>query len=261
MKTCSVVLLLAVASYAKPSNRIVGGEDALVHEFPYQVSLQLRNPVSGLSRHFCGGTILNNSYVLTAAHCKLKREDIQDIRVIAGAHNFSNKTGFEQTSSVEKFVNHPEYTEGVGPDDIAVIKLSMPFNFTDNVQAANLPESDLNATGMATLSGWGYISTDYTDVRPKVLQKAELEIFDDQQCRKLYTTVYEDTNLCAGHLPGVPNACKGDSGGPLAQTEDLNTYVIGVVSWGYYPCGARNRPTVFAEVAHYVDWIKEQMEE
>nr|QII57732.1 allergen Cul o 14 [Culicoides obsoletus] len=237
----SITVFLFVTFASASKNRIVGGMDAIPHEFPYLISLQYMDVNE--SHHFCGGTIIKDNYVLTAAHC-IRKDDafISKVQVVAGAHDFLNKNGHEQTRTIASRVMHENYKGGVGPYDIGIIKLSSPFKLNKKVKVATLPPANFNATGLARISGWGYISEDYSDIRPKVLQKGMMKILNDTRCRELWgkESMYHDTNICANQIKGLTAVCKGDSGGPLSQKlAGFVEYVIGVTSWAHYPCNKK----------------------
>lgn len=165
MKLLTFLISIAAfaAVYANPIQRVVGGVDARLHEIPYQISIQLRG------QHRCGGSILNEFYVLTAAHC-IVPEGSPDSVVVAGVHNLTHANGKEQTRVVEKWIGHKSYQGGVGPYDIALIKVSKPFVFNRAVQKISLPKEGEYPTGKATVSGWGSTSRVDLPSFPDVLQ-------------------------------------------------------------------------------------------
>lgn len=196
---------------------------SLCSEFPYQISLQRNH-----GDHFCGGSIISEIWVVTAAHCHLD----EPIEVVAGEHDFSRETGREQRRNVVEFTVHENYDGSVGPDDIAVVKMDNPLEFNKYVQPINLPEAHTYPKGRALLSGWGSISR-RPGVYPNILQKANLPIHPQSKCKELWEgSPYADTNVCAGPLSGSQASCSGDSGGPLAQKSDDVFTLVGVVSWG-----------------------------
>lgn len=147
--------------YANPIQRVVGGEDATLHEFPYQISI--RSP-SG--EHHCGGSILNENYILTAAHCIVP----EGSSVVAGAHNLSEPNTHEQARKIEKFIGHEKYPGSVSPYDIALIKVSEPFVFNTFVSNIELPKRGEYPNGKAILSGWGSTSGGLFPIFPDILQ-------------------------------------------------------------------------------------------
>ncbi|XP_063695811.1 trypsin-like [Culicoides brevitarsis] len=238
-------------SHSYGQERIVGGVNAKPNEFPYQVSLQ-RNENS----HFCGGSILSELWVVTAAHCKLD----EPMEVVAGEHDFKEETGREQRRNVVEFITHENYGGSVGPDDIAVVRIDEPLKMNDYVQPINLPQPNTYPQGRAILSGWGSISR-IPGVYPNILQKANMPIHSQSTCKRLWTnSPYADTNVCAGPLLGSSSSCSGDSGGPLAQKTDNEFTLVGIVSWGQIPCGTPLKPGVFVEVSQYIDWISQHTE-
>lgn len=263
------VAFLLVASLALVSSRathkIVGGDEAEAHEFPYQISLQW-NFNDGVTEgfHFCGGSVLNENYVLTAGHCKTSYSNDGFIEVVAAEHDTSVHEGSEQRRLVERFSVHEGYDaiQGVAPNDIAVIRVDKPFQLNDKVKAVQLPKQLEQFEGDVTLSGWGSMSTTFTPEYPDVLRKVDLPLVPYNKCHALwdFESVLVESNVCAGPIDGSKSACSADSGGPLVkQSGDGEVTQVGVVSWGAVPCGAPRRPTVFAGVAHYVDWIEQQL--
>lgn len=260
------IIFLAVAALAfgaSPSalrprvsfsnGRIVGGQDASVGEFPYQVSLQL--VILVISSHSCGGSIISPTTILTAAHCITEVPNIGYYKAVAGDHNLNVEEGTEQGIRVDKSIVHPDYQGGVAPNDVAVMLLRSPLTFNARVGPIALPTPGAIPQGQAVLSGWGSVSTSLLPTLPAVLQTALVPIVPMEECKAAVGSEapLASTNVCTGPLTGGLSACSGDSGGPLAQ----NGTVIGIVSWGYIPCGSVNAPSVFTRVSAFVDWIKE----
>uniref|UniRef100_A0A336LHA7 CSON013640 protein n=1 Tax=Culicoides sonorensis TaxID=179676 RepID=A0A336LHA7_CULSO len=147
------------------SERIVGGVNAKPNEFPYQISLQK------YEQHFCGGSIISETWVVTAAHCKIDG----DIVVVAGDHDLSKETGREQKRNVVLFIVHEGFQGGVSQDDIALVKMHEPLNFDQYVKPINLPSPHTYPKGRAVASGWGSISRQ-PGTYPDILQKTSMPI-------------------------------------------------------------------------------------
>lgn len=263
--TVAYLLVTSVALVSSRSTpKIVGGEVATPHEFPYQVSLQWNfNDGKLAPMHFCGGSILNENFVLTAAHCKTKYSDDGFIEVVAAEHDVAAVEGPEQRRLVRRFSIHEGYDaiQGVSPDDIAVIRVDTPFVLNDKVKAIQLPKQLEHFEGDVVLSGWGSISNTSTPNYPDRLRKVVLPLVDFEQCYQLWgsDSVLVQSNVCAGPIDGSKSACSADSGGPLVKQSGDEVTQVGVVSWGAVPCGTPERPTVFVGVAWYIDWIEQQL--
>ncbi|XP_070150766.1 transmembrane protease serine 9-like [Polyergus mexicanus] len=239
--------------------KITDGEDATPGEFPYQVSIRWGIPPVIPLKHACGGSILNESYVLTAAHCVLK---YGKLKVLAGKHHISKNEDTQQEVAVEKAFVYEDYPGGVAPYDIAILKLKTPLIFNERVSAVFLPQQNEIRTGNAVLSGWGSISKNLRPVLPDALQKVTVPLLDNLSCLNKFPNniigkkpeLY-DSQICTDSV-GEVSACSGDSGGPLVQFENNTPIQIGIVSWGVLPCGVNHVPSVYTRVASYVDWIK-----
>lgn len=139
--------------------------------------------------------------------------------------------------------------------------MSEPLVLNEFVKAIDLPVAGTVSSGEAIVSGWGLADIGSSLIIPDILQKLTVPIIPHAECSALLTsignTLLLPENLCTGQLNGVggQGVCSADSGGPLIQD---NT-VIGIVSWGFVPCGTPNRPSVFATVADYIDWIQTNM--
>uniref|UniRef100_U5EP40 Putative trypsin-like serine protease n=1 Tax=Corethrella appendiculata TaxID=1370023 RepID=U5EP40_9DIPT len=263
-----LVISLAITSglslYSlEADHKIVGGSNAEPNQYPYQISLQwnFNETVANPRRpfHFCGGSVINANWILTAAHCKVANlSEFGFIEVVAGEHHLAFNDTTEQRRQVDRFILHESYGGGVGPNDIAVIKVNESFVLNENVTRINFPERDSIPSGNATLTGWGSMSITERPNAPNILQTVRLPIIEYEECSNLWnTTQLAASNVCAGELNGSKSGCKGDSGGPLVQTDgDLNVVQIGVVSWGSFPCGAEDKPGIFVRVSHFVNWIQ-----
>lgn len=164
------------------------------------------------------------------------------------------KEGSEQAIPVSKIMRRGDYIHSSLSNDVALLKLSRPLTFNDDVQPIQLPQSGHNASGLCLVSGWGY--TNEHGYGSPVLQKAKVPIVSDESCRMSYgAEEIEDSMVCAGVPEGGVDACFGDSGGPLVCSDTGTTYLTGVVSSGL-GCARPGFPGIYAEVSYYVNWIK-----
>ena len=242
------------------SERIVGGTDALPHSAPWMITMQYGVVVT---RHICGGSIINTEWVLTAGHCVLAIGPEGIFYIVAGRNSLSSHETSEQIRYVNRslmFV-HEDYNGGVAPHDIALMKVE-PFNFNDFVQPIALPAAGLEHTGNVVLHGWGSTSNTGTPNMPDTLQTVTKPIISLEACAAAFlrnlndTTPLHENNICTGPLTGGISACSGDSGGPISQ----NGEVLGIASWTIIPCGHEDSPTVYCKVSAYIDWIENVIE-
>ncbi|CAN7937925.1 unnamed protein product [Ixodes hexagonus] len=248
-------------------HRIVGGEDAGALEFPWQISLRRQVPFLDIDRgHTCGGSIVNEQFVVTAAHCVDEPLAIPaSYAVVVGDQNINKKDSTEDRIGVLYFRQHPKWDRTTLNHDYAVIRLTRPLNFTGKhkrLMPICLPEKDQSFDGeTCTASGWG-LTKDRTEggsQLPAQLQKVDLPIVPYNVCREDYkavNVVHEDTMICAGPEEGGKAVCQGDSGGPLQCARADGHYVLaGATSWGT-TCAAPKQPGVFSKIATQVDWIR-----
>lgn len=236
--------------------RIVGGQDAEPHSAPWIITMQWG--IGGLTTHLCGGSIIGAHWVVSAAHCLHAVPGFGTWVVIAGRHNIAVTETTEQRRNVERSNSwtHAQYTGGVGPFDIGLIRVEIAFDFNEQVSAIALPIDDHIHSGDVELHGWGSVSTSHFPINPNILQHVKKPIIPIDECDEvLGDSPLHDTNVCTGPLEGGISACSGDSGGPLTQDGEL----VGIVSWGFIPCGSVNAPSVYTRVSAFIDWISENM--
>ncbi|CAF0740169.1 unnamed protein product [Rotaria sordida] len=226
--------------------RIVGGQDAVPHSWPWLVSLQR------YGSHFCGGTLIDNRHVLTAAHCLQDRSMFNSgLTVVAGLHTRSRSNEPQvQRKQVANIVNHPEYNDATNENDIAIIRLASPVQLNSYVNIACLPGKDPVLNNNVMIAGWG--TTSFGGSSPDKLRQANIIIMD--LCKQVYR--YDNNKqLCAGNHQYSKDSCQGDSGGPLMYEVDGKWVVSGVVSYGD-ECAKIYRPGVYARVSYYLPWIE-----
>ena len=238
-------------SYPPFENRIIGGIEARPHSLPWLVSIQY------LRQHICGGTLLDDQHILTAAHCVSGDLFPMSYSIALGAHNLSD---VNQTVPVQKFIFHPDFDENTYDNDIAVIKLQTPISsFTDKIQPTCLLRSKkvYDESNSYLVAGWGAIDTDpFSETRTNELRQIQITIM--KECSTAYPTFDHRKQICAGSKDYSKDSCKGDSGGGLFEKLDdsSNQWVlIGIVSFGR-ECALPDYPGVYIRVNAYYQWIQ-----
>ncbi|XP_026479568.1 trypsin-1-like [Ctenocephalides felis] len=205
--------------------------------------VSLRSP----SGHFCGGTIIKNRFVLTAAHCCIYER--QYLFVVTGSTKLShNSTRFE----VEDIIKHESYDPILVENDVAIIKIKGEFQYSNKTAPILVRNQEtLKPDTSCLVSGWG-TTNEAIKLPSEHLMKVEVNIVEKAQCSKLFAGISSITEamLCASFPGGGRDACSGDSGGPLV----CDGLLTGVVSWGVY-CGHPDYPGVYTNISHYNNWI------
>ncbi|XP_070598216.1 cationic trypsin-3-like [Erythrolamprus reginae] len=229
----------AVAFPIDDDDKIVGGYTCQKHSAPYQVSLNA-------GYHFCGGSIINNQWIVSAAHCFKSR-----IQVRLGEHSLTKDDGSEQYIDSVKVIRHPQYNSLALDNDIMLIKLSKQATLNSRVSAVRLPSGCPSTGATCLISGWGNTLSSGTH-KPDLLQCLNAPILSQSQCTKAYPGQITNNMFCAGFLEGGKDSCQGDSGGPVVCSGVLQ----GIVSWGH-GCAQQGKPGVYTKVCNYVAWIQQ----
>lgn len=242
---------------AAPGTKIVGGEDVTdATSYPWQVAL-LTDPARAFDTQFCGGTLINARWILTAAHCATDGEGKAWPRtfVAAGIINLAGDLSLGEVAEVKKWHVHPGYDDISVDNDIALLELKTPLNLehcglncqpigtvTAATEASLMPEGTA-----AIITGWGDTLSGY----PEVLQYAEIYL---SACTGYPAGAITANMFCAGTAGYDKDTCQGDSGGPLVvRGSDGTPYLAGITSWGD-GCAA-GTPGVYTRVSRYENWI------
>ncbi|XP_056297903.1 transmembrane protease serine 4a isoform X2 [Pseudoliparis swirei] len=227
--------------------RIVGGTDAFIEDWPWQVSLQQGG------HHTCGGSLVSPRWVVTAAHCFTgSKKELSRWRVLSGRTHIGTLGG----SYVDRIILNGDYDPARNDYDIALMRLSSPITVGEVRKPVCLPPKafGLPASASMAVTGWGYLEED-GNVSPS-LQKAFIPLIDQAKCSSpaVYGRAVTQRMMCAGLMEGGVDACQVDSGGPLVYLTASRWHLVGVVSWGV-GCARKGRPGVYCNVEEMLNWI------
>ncbi|XP_067888733.1 chymotrypsin-like elastase family member 2A [Heterodontus francisci] len=279
-----LILCLRAIAASPLSGRVISGQEATPHSWPWQISLQFAYDIDpDFFQHICGGSLISANWVMTAAHCIISTPG--RFAVVLGEHDLEQK-GNEYLRHVQFIITHPGWNPAslANGNDIALVRLAKPAYGTPDVQLANLPANNQILPNGYTcyITGWGLTqhlpvgsrdsTTQWHKSKRKLwpngypsttLQQALLPVVDYATCSSPYwwSTAVNENMICAGG-DGVTSGCQGDSGGPLnCQAADGIWVVQGIVSFGPVYCVIEKKPTVFTRVSAYTDWIFQTMEQ
>jgi hypothetical protein len=233
--------------------KITGGSSTVISDFPWQVYF-----ISGNFR--CGGSIIGNRWIVTAAHCTKDNTGAEipasEMSVVVGVNNPSNPLDGKLYQVSQAIVNSG-FNDQTLLDDIALLELVDTINFANAkpiklVTSTDVAEGAIDPGVMSWVTGWGYIQVN-PNVLPTSLQKVQLPIVSLAQAETVWGTTIPATDLMAGFLNGNKDACNGDSGGPLVVPVLGEYKLAGIVSWGSQNC---NTYGAYTRVSDFIDWIK-----
>lgn len=284
LRLFALLLCITITQHAHSAQaRIIGGKDAdtqwhtvvaLINKATKESAPN--NPV--FQAQFCGGTLLSEEWVVTAAHC-FRNFSASNLEVLVGSHTLDVPANSPLLLQASQIIIHPRYNTNTLENDIALIRLSESAVIGGDIQTAVLSNNDSDDQ-LADLSsynervnalGWGATNPDVNNSDyPLELQEVALDYLSNTSCRSLYLTSGErdpilDTQVCARETAPAPgnsfgeDSCSGDSGGPLFFTQPTvnDSPQIGITSYGY-ECGDSSRPGVYTRVSQFLDWIEDQ---
>ncbi|KAK3531404.1 hypothetical protein QTP70_018201 [Hemibagrus guttatus] len=232
--------------------RIVGGMLQRQGGSPWQALLRNKD-----ENGYCGGTLISQRWVVTAAHCLQETPD----HVTLGDYDKFRRDEDEQRIKVEKVVAHPHFHDYTFDSDIALLYLAEPVVFSSVVSPVCLPNAHLakrlekpGENGLVT--GWG--ATRYLGRASRFLMKVSLPVVDQKDCMDSTDQVITDNMFCAGFLHAEKDACSGDSGGPFVVNYRGTWFLTGVVSWGEQ-CAANGKYGVYTRISNFLHWIGDEM--
>lgn len=247
-------------------SRIVGGEVASNRDWPWQVGLQTEDD----DFIFCGGSLINREWVLTAAHCIYRNNPSRQgcvppfpgLRVILGEFDVENIDGHEVQKTISEVCMHHAYDHSIYNNDIALLRFSTPLpGFNETMSPVCLPTASSSFPPGTTCSvtGWGKTSQSGPGVS-KQLRVAHVPIINHATCREQYWNrtgdIVTDKMICAGYQEGKVDSCKGDSGGPFVCKEGGRHILVGATSWGV-GCAQPGQPGVYTDIKDFLGWIQD----
>ncbi|XP_054650937.1 coagulation factor X isoform X4 [Dunckerocampus dactyliophorus] len=234
------------------SPRIVGGTLEKPGGSPWQVLIRR---VDGYG--FCGGTLVSDRWVLSAAHCFQQRAH----HVTIGDYDKQRKDPGEQMIKVQQVLIHPYFHSFTLDSDIALLYLARPIVRGPTAIPACLPDPHLSTyllqgDNRGVVTGWG--TTKYLGRSSRFLRKVALPVVSHHSCSLSSEQVITDNMFCAGYLKASSDACSGDSGGPFVVNYRGTWFLTGIISWGE-ECAASGKYGVYTRLGNFLTWIRTTM--
>ncbi|KOB66470.1 Trypsin-1, partial [Operophtera brumata] len=236
--------------------RIVGGMETSISLYPYNVAIS-RN-----GKHWCGGSVIDEQWVLTAGHCLEMAYDgnkykLQPFVVRAGT-SFHNRGGYQ--ARINKVFFPKKYVPGAADYDYSLMRLDRPLPIGRNIAVLNLPSKEYATKegDILIVTGWGstdvgnFIVSGFGNI-PDRVRFVPVPIMALEECQKSYRFYITNRMVCAGYATGGKDACNHDSGGPAVRDGVL----IGIVSFGGKQCGDPRSPGVYSRVAEVTEWVEQ----
>ncbi|XP_044841351.1 granzyme H-like [Mauremys mutica] len=245
-----ILILLPVAFLLPPgagAGEIIGGWEAQPHSRPYMASLKIQR---GNKSVRCGGFLVSENFVLTAAHCNGDK-----IIVVLGAHDITNEERSQQVITVSRAYPHQDYDKESHNNDIMLLELAERAKLNRWVGTIALPCANerVKPGAVCSVAGWGGTSTE-CESTPARLQEVDVVVMQDAACLRNPNGPYHNYNsssmMCVGDPKMGKDSWKGDSGGPLVCGKTAQ----GVVSWG-----PPTPPGVYVKVSTFIPWIRATM--
>uniref|UniRef100_A0A182MDB7 Peptidase S1 domain-containing protein n=1 Tax=Anopheles culicifacies TaxID=139723 RepID=A0A182MDB7_9DIPT len=240
---------------------IVGGEQSKHGEFPHQALLGYPKRSDPTDFEFlCGGTLISEQHVLTAAHCFSDRDPTV---VRLGEYDTTYWAYDELQLKVDRIRRHPRYARTQPYNDIALIRLESPVQLSKHIRPACLWASEYRTESKLIASGFGRRDFFDTELSP-TLMKVQLDEFPREDCTRYFRRLrkgLQPGQLCVGSGSSDKDTCQGDSGGPLQLVTNETTctyHVVGITSLGG-ACAYAKSYGIYTEVAHYIDWIEDNV--
>lgn len=275
----AIFALGLIASRLTQANLLItNGQDVLLSDFPWQVSLQQKQ-----GPHFCGGSIISSRFVITAAHC-LKGYRPADIKIMAGGTGSLHQLG--NLPNIKAFHIHPEFSDWAGTinrADIALIELTEEIIYTDTIQPINLPHRDISLEVQTpsdylhklSITGWGFNqngiianqlqSIDNLSLLPTITSKfwddkKNLELIEDQEFSINLFNMFETYRT--GHYLGImvkdkKSSCRGDSGGPIIVRNKDDNFLVGISAHGPHIDCLKRKVFYITNIYVFLSWIDE----
>ncbi|XP_051765542.1 mast cell protease 1A-like isoform X8 [Ctenopharyngodon idella] len=243
-----IISLLLLASLlphltftARVTVGIVNGREAKPHSRPYMVSVQAKE------QHICGGFLISDRFVMTAAHC---RNNSKVLTVVLGAHDLRQKN--LDRIKVDFYHKHPKFTNGSFHNDIMLLRLEKHVELNDNIKGISIPtkEDDIEAVTVCSVAGWGSLKTNGT-VNNRLME-TDVTVMNNEKCESEWGKEdYSASQMMCVYGDG--GSCDGDSGGPLVCGDTA----VGVTSFGDPDkCNSPELPEVYIKISAYLPWIK-----
>lgn len=247
----------------KLQDHIFGGDETDRDEFAWLAIVMVTNPSSGEPVFKCGGTLINDRYVVTAAHC-VRQIKYDKLLIRLGAWDLGVVEADVQDFRAAAIFIHEKYVRrGVREYDIALIKLDQDAPRTEFIEPICLPtqaDYHLDLEMPFFVSGWGMTETEIISQRKMKVKLPAKNLNDCQQIYHQLKAVFTENQLCIGGISGM-DSCSGDSGGPLMTEINYRAYLVGIVSWGLVLCGQENAPSIYTRFDKYLDWVAARIEE